>query len=84
MTNMAEIRKIFYDLLDEIGFDREELNSEANLELDLGIDSVEVVEVAAAIEKKFNISVDPIKLFEYETLGEVVQFIENLVGEKNA
>ncbi|WP_193065161.1 acyl carrier protein [Oceanobacillus oncorhynchi] len=80
----TEVLNTLYGLLDEIGFDKEELKPDTNLELDLGIDSVEIVEVAAAIEKEFKVDVEATKLLELDTLEEVAEFTGNLVGENNA
>lgn len=82
MSNYQKTRQVIYTVLTEIGFESKDLMEDSNIEFDLGIDSVEIVEIATALEKSFNINVDPQKLLEIETLGEVVKFIEDLKGDK--
>ncbi len=69
----------FADLLvEELQINREDITMEAELSNDLGINSIELADLVAICEDKFDIEMsdDDIRLFT--TVGDVVNYLENL------
>lgn len=52
---------------------------ESNLHDDLGMDSLDLVELTVALEEKFKVSVPNEKLMTIKTVGDVVKTIQELV-----
>ncbi len=69
----------FADLLvEELQINREDITMEAELSNDLGINSIELADLVAICEDKFDIEMsdDDIRLFT--TVGDVVNYLETL------
>jgi acyl carrier protein len=63
----------------------ERLLPEANIFLDLGLDSLDTVDLVVAIQKKFGVQIrDDERVRSIRTLGDVYQFIEVIYNEKKA
>ena len=76
-TKLAEIMKLAMpslELTDDI------LNENANLAADLGLSSVGVLYVVIGIEEMFGIRFDDVGFSDFETLGDVINYIEKKVG----
>ena len=66
-------------IIEEItGLDAEEITIEATLD-DLGLDSLDVVEIIMASEDEFDITIEDDALTGVKTLGDVVDIITDLV-----
>ena len=76
---------IFEIIADKAAVEREKVISNASLE-ELEIESLDVVEIIFAIEEKFDIHV-PFNAndqdLEFDTVGDVVKAIENLIKEND-
>ena len=44
----------------------------------LGITSIEVTSIITAIKKRIKVSMNPVALFEYKTIGEFVEYLVQL------
>ncbi|MEI6645589.1 MAG: acyl carrier protein [bacterium] len=76
------INKVFEDSFE---IEPERLLPEANIFLDLGLDSLDTVDLVVAIQKKFGVQVrDDERVRSIRTLGDVYQFIELIYHEKKA
>jgi acyl carrier protein len=63
----------------------ERLVPDANIFLDLGLDSLDTVDLVVAIQKKFGVQIrDDEGVRSIRTLGDVYQFIEVIYNEKKA
>ncbi len=62
--------------------DREELFAEKSIFEDLGLDSLDIVDLVVALQKKFNVRIrDDNRVREIRTLGDIYDFIEMLYKE---
>ena len=59
----------------------DQLESEAKFEDDMGFDSLDTVEMTALVEKRFNISFTLEEMINVETVGQVIGWIEEKLGE---
>lgn len=75
---MNETEKMIREELSKItGKDTDQISKDANLIEDVGLDSLNVLEVFGMIEEKFNIIVDPEEISELKTINDIVNLIEN-------
>lgn len=76
-----EIRERVAQLLHEVaGVPLENVRQDATIENDLRMESVAFVELQVAIEAEYDIEVDPIQVVELDRFGDVVDYIDSLVG----
>jgi acyl carrier protein len=76
------INKVFEESFE---IEPERLVPDANIFLDLGLDSLDTVDLVVAIQKKFGVQVrDDERVRSIRTLGDVYQFIELIYNEKKA
>lgn len=69
------INKINHFLVEDIEIDEAQLVPEARLKADLGIDSLDFVDVAVIIEKTFGFKIKGEELAGVTTLGEFYDFV---------
>lgn len=75
MTDIAEkVRKI---IVDKLGVDESEVNSEANFTNDLGADSLDTVELIMEFEKTFDISIPDEEAEKIQTVGQAIAYLES-------
>ncbi len=61
-----------------------ELSSEKGIFEDLGLDSLDIVDLVVALQKKFGVKIrDDNRVREIRTLGDIYSFIESLYKEGN-
>ena len=68
-------------LCEQLGVEESEIRPETNIIDDLGADSLDVVELVAAMEDEFNIIITDERIRELFTVGEVVEFLEDLINK---
>ena len=71
--------KVVGIIVEELGVDKENVKMDANLNDDLGADSLDAVELIMAIEDAFEINVSDEAAQSLTTVGKIVEYIE---GEK--
>ena len=76
-TKLAEIMKLAMPSLE---LTNDTLNENANLAADLGLSSVGVLYVVIGIEEMFGIRFDDVGFSDFETLGDVMNYIEKKVN----
>ena len=64
-------------LANQLGIDPSDIRPESNIIDDLGADSLDIVELLAAMEDEFNILITDERVHELYTVGEVAEFLEN-------
>lgn len=81
-----EIARIVNEVFEEsFEIEPERLVQEANVFLDLGLDSLDTVDLVVAIQKRFGVQVrDDERVRAIRTLGDVVSFIEAVQKEQGA
>jgi acyl carrier protein len=67
-----------------LGLQTEQIVPGARLKEDLGLDSLDAVELAIAVERKFNIDVPEEELTKLTTVADMVALVERRVGEAPA
>ena len=67
-------------LVDELEIDPEKIEDDARLKEDLGIDSLEVVDVIVLVDEEFGFKMRPEQFRDLKTYGDFCRFIESQVG----
>jgi len=77
---MEEINMIFEKIrdiiVDQLGVDEDEVTTEANIQDDLGADSLDVVDLIRTIEDEYDLSIPDEAVEEIKTVGDIVNYIE--------
>ncbi len=65
-------------LVEELSINADDITMEAELENDLGINSLELSELVFLCEEKFSIEIDDNEAKDLVTVGDVVKYIEKV------
>lgn len=63
-------------IVDNLNCPSEAVVPEANLKDDLNADSLDAIELSMAIEEEFNVTVPTEDLKTFETVGDIMRFLE--------
>jgi acyl carrier protein len=74
-----EIRNIIAEIIEK---EPSRITPEARFVEDLGVDSMMALEILAAIEKKYKISIPEEKLMEFKTLNDTVSIAREYLNQK--
>ncbi|MDR2834753.1 MAG: phosphopantetheine-binding protein [Bacteroidales bacterium] len=82
MTRAEIIIKVNYFLVNDIEINETILqNSEAKLKDDLGIDSLDFVDIVVIVERNFGFKIKPEEMANVETLAQFYDYVEMKVNE---
>ncbi|MBB4895512.1 acyl carrier protein [Streptomyces olivoverticillatus] len=76
MTSSTVEQQITDFLVDRLGLLPEEVTPQARLKEDLGLDSLDMVELVTIVESRLGLSVDDEAAESLRSLGDVVSYIE--------
>ncbi len=68
-------------LIDELSVDADDITLEAELENDLGINSLELADLVFLCEEKFSVQIDDDEIKDLITVGDVVKYLEKLTNK---
>lgn len=72
--------KVVEILVEELGVEPEEVVETANIQDDLGADSLAIVEVVMAFEDEFDIKIPEEDAGEMLTVKDIIQYLESKLG----
>ncbi len=64
-------------LVDELRVNADDVTMEAELAADLGINSLELADLVYLCEERFNVVIDDEDLHNFNTVGDVVKYLES-------
>ena len=67
-------------MIEDLEIDEEKIAPEAQLKEDLGIDSLDFVDIVVIVEKKFGFKIKPDEMAGVKTLNQFCDYIESKVG----
>ncbi|MBQ7400333.1 MAG: acyl carrier protein [Clostridia bacterium] len=67
-------------LVEEMSIDESEIKEDAEFINDLGFNSLEIADLVALCEDKYEIDLDEDKIREITTVGDFIKYLESLVG----
>jgi acyl carrier protein len=68
-------------IAEQLSVDEDEVTADANIQDDLGADSLDVVDLITTIEDEFDISIPDEAVEEIKTVGDIVNYIEKNADE---
>lgn len=77
MTRQEIIEKINDFLIEELEIDNEKVAPTADLRDDIGIDSLDYVDIAAFVKKSFGFKIQSEDFEKIRTLGEFYEFLDS-------
>ena len=81
MTRTEIEEKVREFLIDDLEIDEEKIVPEGKLKDDLGIDSLDFVDIVVIIERKFGFKIKPEEMAGVVTLRQFCDYIESKAGE---
>ena len=66
-------------LIDDLEIDEEKIAADAQLKEDLGIDSLDFVDIVVIVERKFGFKIKPEEMANVKTISQFVDYIEGKV-----
>ena len=67
-------------LVEELRLNEDDIKMDSELAGDLGINSLELADLVYACEEKFNVVIDDEELHNFNTVGDVVRYLESAKG----
>ena len=74
-TRFEKLKNLF---VDELQIDEADITMDAELIKDLGINSIELADLVMLCEEKFDIEIDDEDIHKFVTVGDVVNYLENV------
>lgn len=72
--NFEKVKEV---IVNAANIDEDKIKLSASLENDLGLDSLDAVELGMALEEEFGITIDEEKLASFKIVEDIVNFIDN-------
>ena len=69
--------QLFALIADELSVDKEQVTLEANLQDDLGADSLDAIQLIMSIENEFDITIPESDIDKLKTVADVMKYIES-------
>ncbi len=69
-------------LIDELEVDEEKIAPEALLKDDIGIDSLDFVDIVVIVERTFGFKIKPEEMADVKTLNDFCDYIQSKVGDQ--
>lgn len=63
--------------VNQIGIDEDKVKPDSDIIKDLGLDSLDIVDMLMYVEEEFGVSIDDGDVAEMKTVADVVKFIES-------
>lgn len=70
------LKRVIEIIREQLNLDDVEINEETSFKDDLGVDSLDLLELVMAFEEEYNIELDPEELEGITTVGDIVEFIK--------
>ena len=80
MTRTEIEEKVRAFLIDDLEIDEDKIFPEAKLKEDMGIDSLDFVDIVVIVEKNFGFKIKPEEMTTVKTLSQFHDYIQSKVG----
>ena len=80
MTRTEIEEKVRAFLIDDLEIDEDKIFDDAKLKEDMGIDSLDFVDIVVIVEKNFGFKIKPEEMTGVTTLSQCCDYIESKVG----
>ena len=79
MSRQEIVEKVKAFLIDDLEIDQDKIKDDARLKEDLGIDSLDFVDIVVIVERTFGFKIKPEEMKGVTTLSEFCDYIEQKV-----
>lgn len=79
MSRQEIVEKVKAFLIDDLEIDQDKIKDDARLKEDLGIDSLDFVDIVVIVERNFGFKIKPEEMKGVTTLSEFCDYIEQKV-----
>lgn len=80
MTRQEIEEKVRNFLIEDLEIDEEKVTDESTLKEDMGIDSLDFVDIVVIVEKNFGFKIKPEEMVEVKTMKDFCDYIETKVN----
>ena len=80
MTRVEIEEKVKNFLIEDLEIDEANIFPEAKLKEDMGIDSLDYVDIVVIVDKNFGFKIKPQEMTDVKTLAQFYDYIESQVG----
>ena len=80
MTRTEIEEKVRNFLIEDLEIDEEKITNDAMLKDDMGIDSLDFVDIVVIVEKNFGFKIKPEEMADVKTLSQFCDYIEKKVN----
>ena len=80
MSRQEIEEKVRAFLIDDLEIDEEKIKDDATLKEDMGIDSLDFVDIVVIVEKNFGFKIKPEEMAGVTTLRQFCDYIESKIG----
>ena len=80
MSRQEIEEKVRAFLIDDLEIDEEKITDDAKLKEDMGIDSLDFVDIVVIVEKNFGFKIKPEEMTGVSTLSQFCDYIQSKVG----
>ena len=77
MKNTKTIFDRVITIMSEKDIDVSEITLETSLKKDMGLDSLDLIDLTMEIEREYNFVISDQEVEKWETLGDVIKYIQN-------
>lgn len=82
MTRQDIEEKVKFFLIEDLGIDEDKITPDAKLKDDIGIDSLDYVDIVVIVNKLFGFKIKPEEMQDVETFRQFCDYIEkNMTGK---
>ena len=81
MTHQEVVEKVNDFLIEDLEIDEEKIAPEALLKQDLGIDSLDFVDIVVIVDRNFGFKIKPDEMAGIQTLSQFYDYIESKVAK---
>ena len=82
MTREEIVKTVNNFLIEDIEVEEDKIKDDASLRNDLGIDSLDFVDIVVIVERNFGFKINPEEMAGVTTLSQFYDYIESKVGDK--
>ncbi|MCP3686522.1 MAG: acyl carrier protein [bacterium] len=75
-------KKVFEVICQQLGYVESELKLETNVKLEIGADSLDIIELSIALEEEFGTEIEDSELEKWDTVSAFVEGVYELVVNK--
>ena len=69
-------------IMDQLDVEEDEVTMDANIQEDLGADSLDIVDLVMSVEEEFDLKIEDEDVEKIKTVGDIVSFIEAHTAEE--